>query len=733
MIFSCCGGYLKAFTVKLFSKTYQLVLAIFLACSSLNTLAADSYDAATSTLTIPSVAVGDTLYTNVKITLGAVLSLGAQTPTESYDTYNALNNQLSIPAVSVGTSNYYNVIITVGNILSVGGSCAGVATCYAAIVAASNSSSGSNAKYYAPSPFVNVLQQSYQATSLVSASALTTRSRYMLSDSAAGGTTGNFLTIGSTYSASTGYTIESSTLTSASTLYSYLTKLVIAVSDSSGNFRLDSHLHPNNAIDADTSDNNKLKFRNNFGKASVTYGYVTFTFDSSNKLLQSKKRYKYSYDASTYAATYTEDTAFSAANYYVKQENGVYKLVADAASATKIYLYNSPLDLSIPSDFNPASISFVTNADVAFQSGFNPSQIEGTTGSIYKNTNSKYKAQVTSVGSNADTKTAADTLLATIKSTLAANGESLRYDTEVYSAYRDGLLKSVLASDTAADTAPGQNLVPYVYFTNEQDSSGKYHPFMIITTYGNPAWPNGLRDIHRPPGQSSGSLGYGELKVTRFSNLGYGSKRIPMKDYGNVTVVTENAMTSTLLNDAPNTTQTADVYNFASIGDNGVLIDGSGAYPVFNNTLVPAQSAGELSAYGCHVGQGGGGPHCHADGYRSGNPLALYGDSDYASKTHPPLIGFGYDGIALFGRYRTSDTAMLGFSTALDNFGAHNHDSIGYHYHAHTVSNFPLANSTKTYTLEVLMKGAYIGKLNSVPCFLTSCTQTDLNKYVYGN
>ena len=71
---------MKAFTVKLFSKTYQLVLAIFLACSSLNTLAADSYDAATSTLTIPSVAVGDTLYTNVKITLGAVLSLGAQPP-----------------------------------------------------------------------------------------------------------------------------------------------------------------------------------------------------------------------------------------------------------------------------------------------------------------------------------------------------------------------------------------------------------------------------------------------------------------------------------------------------------------------------------------------------------------------------------------------------------------------------------------------------------------------------
>ena len=29
------------------------------------------------------------------------------------------------------------------------------------------------------------------------------------------------------------------------------------------------------------------------------------------------------------------------------------------------------------------------------------------------------------------------------------------------------------------------------------------------------------------------------------------------------------------------------------------------------------------------------------------------------------------------------------------------------------------------------MKGAYIGKTNSVPCFLT-CESTDANKYTYG-
>jgi hypothetical protein len=85
------------------------------------------------------------------------------------------------------------------------------------------------------------------------------------------------------------------------------------------------------------------------------------------------------------------------------------------------------------------------------------------------------------------------------------------------------------------------------------------------------------------------------------------------------------------------------------------------------------------------------------------------------SKTHPPLIGFGYDGVALFGIYRTGkDSAMLGASVALDSFGGHNHDGIGYHYHAHTVSDFTMSDGTKV-TLNVLMKGAYAGNINSVP------------------
>ena len=31
--------------------------------------------------------------------------------------------------------------------------------------------------------------------------------------------------------------------------------------------------------------------------------------------------------------------------------------------------------------------------------------------------------------------------------------------------------------------------------------------------------------------------------------------------------------------------------------------------------------------------------------------LNLYNIDDYSSNSHPPLIGFGYDGIALYGKY----------------------------------------------------------------------------------
>jgi len=327
-------------------------------------------------------------------------------------------------------------------------------------------------------------------------------------------------------------------------------------------------------------------------------------------------------------------------------------------------------------------------------------------------------------------------MLAAITASMKTCGESLRYSTEVYSAYRDAALATKLVSDSIADGAPGQNLVPYVYFTNEQDTSGKCHPFMVVVSYGNQASPNGLKDVPHPPG--SAGFSYPDATVTRYSNLENYTFSIPMKDYGLVTDVTTNvypsSATRNLWYDTTSPWVGKNVYTWADSADNGILIDGSVIFPTFNNALVPSHLAGELSASGCHVGQGGGGPHCHADGYQSGQGLGLYNDADYVGKTHPPLLGFGYDGIALFAIYRSSDSAMLGYSTALDGFGAHNHDSIGYHYHAHTVSNYTSVDqkgASTTKDMHVLMKGAYIGSTNSVPFFRTNSSIND-NKYLGG-
>ena len=593
--------------------------------------------------------------------------------------------------------------------------------------------------YATPANFETAMTRSFSG-SMVLASKVTNRSRYMISDAASASSDAKYLSMGSSYSASAGYAAESATLPSSTTFASYLPKLFLVVPQlNTDYFRIDSHLHPNNSLDFDAADK-KLKFRNNFGKASTLYGYLTCSYDMNSKLLQAKKRYTYSYTSASSGTgatintpSWTEDTNFSAANYYVNHTNGVYSLVSTTAAATPLYLYNSPIDLGIPTFMNPKGVAFVDNGPAPFMSKVTISQIEGANGDIYRSVNSTYKAQVATAGTDANTKTAADNMLATIKTAVEANGGKLRYAPAVYTAYRDAAWATKLVSDSISDGTPGQNLVPYVYFTNEKDSSNVYHPFMVVVSYGNQASPNGLVDVPHPPGYGTGS--YPDSKVTRFSNLENYVQMIPMRDYGQVSVVTENGsptITKNLWTEQKGTSLAANVYTYADEADNGILIDGSVMFPAYNNTLVPSHLAGELSASGCHVGQGGGGPHCHSDGYQAGFGLALYNDGDYWSKSHPPLIGFGYDGIALFGKYReTTDATMLGYATTLGEFGGHDHDGIGFHYHAHKVTDHTPVGQTYKTDMYVLMKGAYIGKVTTVPYFRARST-FGTNKYMGG-
>jgi dienelactone hydrolase len=100
---------------KMLKKICSLVLFSIV---SISVLAQDAYDGVY--LTIPKVAIANTLYRNVKISVGQVLAVNGGAPSKDYDTYIPATNVLSIPSVVVGSSTYTNVQITVGQVFAVG-------------------------------------------------------------------------------------------------------------------------------------------------------------------------------------------------------------------------------------------------------------------------------------------------------------------------------------------------------------------------------------------------------------------------------------------------------------------------------------------------------------------------------------------------------------------------------------------------------------------------------------
>jgi hypothetical protein len=118
---------------------------------------------------------------------------------------------------------------------------------------------------------------------------------------------------------------------------------------------------------------------------------------------------------------------------------------------------------------------------------------------------------------------------------------------------------------------------------------------------------------------------------------------------------------------------------FNPYGSDGVTIDGSELYPIYNN--IGVIDAAQCNQDGCssHVGGGGGQPHHHGDPF---GPTCLYSAASYASSTaHPPIIGFALDGYGIYGRHLYDNS--LGADKELDLCGGHTHDGVeGYHYHS---------------------------------------------------
>lgn len=746
------------------------------------------------------------------ISVGAVCSSTSTAPDVLSGTNGQLTVPAVTVTYSSGSTTYCNSQVWLSSITSVGGVCATAATCaqyFTPVPYADKMPRG-----YSPALNVVSGSLVNRARYLISdASSVVGTANYLSIGNAftATGTSGSFAVTAGTIPLSSTYKTYLSKLIQVVAVKDDGNNADVYYTDNKPNatgYRLDSHLHPNESIDVDAANGAVLKFRRNVGgppagtgfstgtamaPMATSDGFVAFTYNATSHTLQASKRYLRNIvqDVSTsctkapcFNVTFTVDGSFALGGYYVKFDSatGAYTLVQSAAAATPLYFYSSADGYAVPATMNPTGVSYSTsNPAAAFPTSASGSATSSVVAATETNfaakVYAKYQSQVSVPGADLNTKAAADAFLQTIKTSVEANtgcsittpagtaaedlpAAALRYSPEVYTSFRDALLSGTLVSDAVADGTPNQRLVPFVYFTNEPDPNNAacLAPMMVIITYGQPAGPHGLGDVPVPPAAGANAANVG---MTRLTNLIAQTTRIPMRNYGNVNttnLATVNAVGSagfagSLCTDVSaqcNATK-ADAYNWASTNDNGISYDGAQIFPILNNTLNPSNWKAELSTYGCHVGQGGGGPHCHADGFVTGqdNKLTLYSDEDYVGRTHPPLVGFGYDGIALFGKYRPQDSGMLGATVSLDAFGGHNHHGIGYHYHARE-ADMPVAPFKYTYTangkticskldsqcvagqqypgggiatptqVSTLVQGAWKGNIAVVPSFRTS-------------
>ena len=453
---------------------------------------------------------------------------------------------------------------------------------------------------------------------------------------------------------------------------------------------------------------------------SVETGYVLIKFEETADSVVIKAEEKWVYNTNT--GQIEEVSNWVDRYLMVDNESLVWTTDIGNASAFMIADATEIIDIEIDngSDFNPLSVSYQTNATAAI-----PSNIESmeNSGIVTKIPNDISPILSSQLGNSASAAEVASQVLDIIEASLTSANESLRYPKEFYIELRENMLSHSIESSDIYNARIGNHTVEHIYFTNESDSNGIQHPFMVIASYATSARPNFLIDVNRPPGAEMG-VGYAQSTVTRNGKLGEFLIKIPLKDYGLVTSLLENDLSAygDLASDydSKNGNSTIkDVYNYTSLASIGVAVDGVTIYPAKNNNLRFAVEDAEVTSSGIHVG-GGLELHYHADGHSyNGNGINIYNYDDYLGKNHPPVIGVAFDGIALFGKYENSYSSMIGSGIVLDDFGGHNHgDTFGYHYHAHTRSITSSIAPNSTFDAHILLVGAWKGNINAIPGFL---------------
>jgi hypothetical protein len=524
----------------------------------------------------------------------------------------------------------------------------------------------------------------------------------------------------------------------------------LATNSLSGTYTIHPELASYYAIDA---DGNALTVRDKssfYQTSESTSAYLVFTIvdagqSSVSYFLKASSRYVYSASAGAYEM----DNSWSQDQWVKLDTDMTVVLTSVESEATAWTLANARdlIDIGVDqgSAFNPGNTTWQTNSFAAYPVDQNTGDLAVwnyddsplKTNQFYNNVDDDYQNQL---GHSETADAAATAVLNVIDQNLINMGESLRYSKETYLAFRSALLENNFSSVDLYNAKLGERTVEHVYFTSAYDDDGVYHPFMIIATHNAPSGPQFLIDVARPPGDGTPGTSYDQQTVTRNAVLEQKLVKIPLKDYGLISTLLDNDLTSygTLGSDANLSQSDWDVDNYTSLSSTGIAVDGVIIYPSSNNVLIYASLAAEITSTGIHVGRGMG-FHYHADGHGfNGNGINLYNASDYDGHSHPPVIGFVFDGIALFGNNDEGTTALDGASEDLDDYGGHDHDDYGYHYHAHsgttTQQNGP---NTHTFNQNFLQKGAFKGLINDVPGFLNVGTNqfmdSDIKRYVGGS
>ena len=520
----------------------------------------------------------------------------------------------------------------------------------------------------------------------------------------------------------------------------------LATEDLAGTYTVHPWLASYHAIDADadiaseSASSIVIRDKNSFyieDQSTIAFLVFTITGTPSSTTVQATSRYFY--NTSLDSAIYEQDTEWSA-DQWIKMDANSVSLTSNVSEATAFMLAdaNDLLDVSVPegSDLNPAATEWQTNSFAAYpENVWDYDDSELNSDLFLQRVDDYYETQF---GDSEEASAAASDALDAIEISLTNQSDTLRYSKSVYLTFRESLLSYEFGAVDMYNSVLGEATVENVYFTTAADDDGVYHPFMVIASHNAPAGPQFLIDVARPPGDACCEGGYAEQNVTRNAVLEVKLVKIPLTDYGLVSIFTDNDLSSygTLAEDEGLTEEDWTIDNYTSLSSTGIAVDGVMIYPASNNVLVYATYAAEVTESGIHVGRGMG-FHYHADGHSfNGNGINLYNLSDYDGHTHPPIIGFVFDGIALFGKYE-STYVMEGDGDVLDDYNGHTHDDYGYHYHAFSTEVTQTDGPDEyTYDQHFFQRGAFKGLVNDIPgLFQVSTSQLmedDYKRYVGG-